>query len=85
MIPQAPADGYTWVMATISHVVVPHLQSVPYDPLADFQPVPAGQSRLRGSAAALARRRAGPVEGRLRALRQPGQGSRYQGRKLTAM
>jgi tripartite-type tricarboxylate transporter receptor subunit TctC len=39
MIPQAPADGYNWVMATISHVVVPHLQSAPYDPLADFQPV----------------------------------------------
>lgn len=39
MIPQAPADGYNWVMATISHVVVPHLQAVPYDPLADFQPV----------------------------------------------
>lgn len=39
MIPQAPADGYTWVMSTISHVVVPHLQHVPYDALADFQPV----------------------------------------------
>ena len=39
LIPQAPADGYNWLMATISHVVVPHLQSVPYDPLADFQPV----------------------------------------------
>ena len=39
MIPQAPADGYNAVMATISHVVVPHLQSVPFDPLADFQPV----------------------------------------------
>jgi tripartite-type tricarboxylate transporter receptor subunit TctC len=26
-------------MATIGHVVVPHLQSVPYDPIADFQPV----------------------------------------------
>jgi tripartite-type tricarboxylate transporter receptor subunit TctC len=39
MIPQAPADGYTWVMATVSHVVVPHLQPVPYDPLGDFQPV----------------------------------------------
>lgn len=39
MIPQAPADGYTWVMSTISHVVVPHLQPVPYDALADFQPV----------------------------------------------
>ncbi len=39
MIPSAPADGYNWVMATISHVVVPHLQSVSYDALADFQPV----------------------------------------------
>lgn len=39
MIPQALADGYNAVMATISHVVVPHLQSVPYDALADFQPV----------------------------------------------
>ncbi len=39
MIPQAPADGYTWVMSTIAHVVVPHLQQVPYDALADFQPV----------------------------------------------
>jgi tripartite-type tricarboxylate transporter receptor subunit TctC len=39
MIPQLPADGYNLVMATISHVVVPHLQSVPYDALTDFQPV----------------------------------------------
>lgn len=39
MIPQAAADGYNWVMATISHVVVPHLQPVSYDALADFQPV----------------------------------------------
>ena len=39
MIPQAPADGYNWIMATISHVVAPHLQPVTYDPLADFQPV----------------------------------------------
>ena len=38
MIPQAPADGYTWVMSTIAHVVVPHLQPVPFDALADFQP-----------------------------------------------
>lgn len=37
MIPQAPADGYSWVIATISHVVAPHLQSVAYDPLKDFQ------------------------------------------------
>jgi tripartite-type tricarboxylate transporter receptor subunit TctC len=39
MIPQAPADGYSWLMATISHVVAPHLQAVNYDPLRDFQPV----------------------------------------------
>ena len=39
MVPQAPADGYTWVIATLSHVVVPHLQSVPYDALKDFQGV----------------------------------------------
>jgi tripartite-type tricarboxylate transporter receptor subunit TctC len=39
MIPQAPADGYNWVMATISHVVAPHLQAVSYDALTDFQPV----------------------------------------------
>lgn len=39
MIPQVPADGYNWVMATISHVVVPHMQAVPYDALGDFQPV----------------------------------------------
>lgn len=37
MVPQAPADGYTWVIATISHVVAPHLQTVPYDALEDFQ------------------------------------------------
>ncbi|MGL1733436.1 tripartite tricarboxylate transporter substrate-binding protein, partial [Vibrio parahaemolyticus] len=28
MVPQAPADGYTWLIATISHVVAPHLQAV---------------------------------------------------------
>jgi tripartite-type tricarboxylate transporter receptor subunit TctC len=39
LIPQSPADGYNWVMATMSHVVAPHLQAVPYDALADFQPV----------------------------------------------
>ena len=39
MVPQAPADGYSWVIATLSHVVVPHLQSVPYDALKDFQGV----------------------------------------------
>lgn len=39
MIPQAPADGYTWVLATVSHVVAPLLQTVSYDPLKDFQGV----------------------------------------------
>jgi tripartite-type tricarboxylate transporter receptor subunit TctC len=39
LIPQAPADGYTWVIATISHVVAPHLQNVSYDALKDFQGV----------------------------------------------
>lgn len=39
MIPQAPADGYTWVIATLAHVVAPHLQPVSYDPLKDFQGV----------------------------------------------
>lgn len=39
MVVQAPADGYTWVIATISHVVAPHLQTVPYDALKDFQGV----------------------------------------------
>lgn len=39
MVLQSPPDGYTWLMSTLSHVVVPHLQPVPYDALADFQPV----------------------------------------------
>lgn len=39
MVAQAPADGYTWVIATLSHVVAPHLQTVPYDVLKDFQGV----------------------------------------------
>ncbi len=39
MVTQAPADGYTWVIATLSHVVAPHLQPAPYDVLADFQGV----------------------------------------------
>lgn len=39
MVVQAPADGYTWVIATLAHVVAPHLQQVSYDPLKDFQGV----------------------------------------------
>jgi tripartite-type tricarboxylate transporter receptor subunit TctC len=37
MVAQAPADGYTWVIATLAHVVAPRLQEVSYDPLKDFQ------------------------------------------------
>jgi tripartite-type tricarboxylate transporter receptor subunit TctC len=37
MVAQAPADGYTWVIATLAHVVAPRLQQVSYDPLKDFQ------------------------------------------------
>ncbi|MDP3160765.1 MAG: tripartite tricarboxylate transporter substrate binding protein [Reyranella sp.] len=38
LVAQAPADGNTWLIATLSHVVAPHLQKVSYDPIADFQP-----------------------------------------------
>src|SRR5262245_30020038 len=31
MIPQAPADGYSWLILGSIHVVAPHLQVVPYD------------------------------------------------------
>jgi len=37
MVPAAPADGYTWVSATIAHVVAPLLQRASYDPVKDFQ------------------------------------------------
>jgi len=39
MVAQAPADGYTWVMSTVAHVVAPQLQTVSYNALTDFQPV----------------------------------------------
>ncbi len=39
LVTQAPADGYTWVIATLNHVVAPQLQPVAYDPLKDFQGV----------------------------------------------
>ena len=39
MVTQAPADGHTLIMATISHVVAPHLQPVSYDVLKEFQGV----------------------------------------------
>ena len=36
IVAKAPADGYTWLLATVSHVVTPHLQKVDYDPVGDF-------------------------------------------------
>jgi tripartite-type tricarboxylate transporter receptor subunit TctC len=39
MVPQAPADGYSWLIASSIHVVAPHLQAVPYDAVNDFQGV----------------------------------------------
>lgn len=36
IVAKAPADGHTWLLATISHVVTPHLQKVEYDPIGDF-------------------------------------------------
>jgi len=36
IVAKAPADGYTWLLATVSHVVTPHLQKVEYDPVGDF-------------------------------------------------
>jgi tripartite-type tricarboxylate transporter receptor subunit TctC len=36
IVAKAPPDGHTWVLATVSHAVAPHLQKVPFDPIADF-------------------------------------------------
>ena len=36
IVAKAPADGYTWLLATVSHVVTPPLQKVEYDPIGDF-------------------------------------------------
>ena len=36
IVAKAPADGHTWLLATVSHVVTPHLQKVEYDPIGDF-------------------------------------------------
>ncbi len=39
-VARSPADGYTLLMATIAtHSIKPVLGPVPYDPIADFQPV----------------------------------------------
>lgn len=36
IVAKAPPDGHTWLLATVSHVVAPHLQKVDYDPVGDF-------------------------------------------------
>jgi len=36
IVAKAPADGHTWLLATVSHVVTPHLQKVEYDAIGDF-------------------------------------------------
>lgn len=39
LLARAQPDGYTLILTTTSHAIVPHLQKVPYDPLKDFAPV----------------------------------------------
>jgi len=36
---KAPADGYTIVFVTATHVISPLLMQVPYDPIKDFAPI----------------------------------------------
>ena len=36
---QAPADGYTLLMSTNAIVITPHLKTLPYDPIKDFEPI----------------------------------------------
>ena len=36
---KSPPDGYTLLVAAMDHVIVPQLQSTPYDPIKDFAPV----------------------------------------------
>ncbi len=38
---RAAPDGATFLVNASAHVIVPHLQRLPYDPLADFEPVTA--------------------------------------------
>lgn len=38
-VKRSPADGYTLLLATLSHVTTPFFQKVPYDPVRDFSGV----------------------------------------------
>ena len=39
MVHQAPPDGYTLLMSTNALTITPHMKSLPYDPIKDFEPV----------------------------------------------
>ena len=36
LVAKAPADGYTWLLATLNHLVAPLLHPAPYHPVHDF-------------------------------------------------
>jgi tripartite-type tricarboxylate transporter receptor subunit TctC len=36
IVAKAAPDGHTWLLATVGHVVVPHLQKLEFDPIGDF-------------------------------------------------
>lgn len=39
VVAKADPDGHTWLLATISHVATPYLQTTPYHPINDFSAV----------------------------------------------
>jgi len=39
LVARAPADGYTLLLNTNGHAILPHLQKTEWDPIADFIPV----------------------------------------------
>lgn len=38
-VTQAPADGYTLLMSTNAITITPHMKTLPYDPVKDFEPI----------------------------------------------